>query len=227
MYFCAGYYLIIPKHERSIVNGHAYTSRTWSVSRYISYVYPDAEWGLSWWYSKRQFTKIKNFRPDESTLQALQAWTEQEYKQGNYGYPGFFTSEAKALEFKKLFLASLPQVKLLGLFLHEQFYPAALAQTQVQDSVAVDLYQLLQRRLPEPDDGTEIGFDLLGIIDYGGYEPCSYHVLEAEYQQRFGVVLNEYGLFINQSDCLLVADYTDQVADESALWLPFKVKLFA
>ncbi|GAB3831115.1 hypothetical protein [Hymenobacter jeollabukensis] len=227
MYFCAGYYLIIPKHERGTVNGHTYTSRTWSVSRYISYVYPDAEWGLRWWYSKRQFAKIKNFRPDEPTLEALHTWTEQEYEQGNYGYPGFFTSQAKALEFKKLFLSSLPQIQLLGLFLDESFYPAALEQTQAYPSVTLDLHRLLQRRLPEPDAGTVIGYDLLGLLDHGGYEPSSYNVLEQEYQDQFGIALNEYGLFLNQADCQRVAAYTDQVAGEPAVWLPFRVKLFA
>ncbi|OON66861.1 hypothetical protein B0919_21110 [Hymenobacter sp. CRA2] len=182
---------------------------------------------MSWLYSKRQFAKVKNFKPDATALAALHSWTEQEYEQSNYGYPGFFTSLAKALEFKKLFLASLPQVQLLGLFLDENFYPAALEQTQAYPSVALDLHRLLQRRLPEPDAGSVIGYDLLGLLDLGGFEPFSYHVLEQEYHQHFGITLNEYGLFLNQADCQRVTAYTDQIADEPATWFPFKVKLFA
>jgi|GEM_PF-5111451 len=224
MYYTAGYYLVIPKHEQGTVNGYSDASRTWSVSTYISHVYPST-WGFRWEYSKRQVPKA--FKPSEADLNQLHAWIEAEFKQGNYGWPGFFFNQEKALEFQQHFLAGLPQIKLLGVFLSNDYFPAALA--QLQSSAGPEwpsVHSLLLQRIPEPTSGSELGFDLLGLLSFGQYEPSSYHVAEAEYQHIFGIRLNEYGLFPNETDCQRVAAYTDTVADEPAVWLPFKVKLF-
>ncbi|UOQ74002.1 hypothetical protein [Hymenobacter cellulosilyticus] len=225
MYYTAGYYLVIPKHEQGTVNGHTFTNRSWSVSTYISHVYPGI-WGFKWAYSNRQVPKAYSPLPEE--LASLHTWIEAEFGQGNYGWPGFFLSQEKAFEFKHKFLAALPGVKLLGIFLHEEYYAAALTWLQPNNGTEwTDLRTLLGQQVVEPSAGEEIGFDLLGLLDFGGYEPFSYHVLEAEYQHTFGIALNTYGLFTKPADCQQVAAYTDTIADEPAFWLPFKVKLFA
>lgn len=224
MYYSAGYYLLIPKHEKGTVNGHTFIDRTWSVSTYISHVYP-GDWGFSWSYSKRQLPK--NFSPTSQELEALHTWIEKEFTQGNYLWPGFFLNQEKAIEFKNLFLASLPQIKLVGIFLHETHCFAAIARIQpATNDTWPTLATILKQQIPEPNSGHELGFDLLGLLEFGGYEPFSYHVLEKEYHDTFGVALNEYGLFTSETDCQQVATYTDTVADEPAVWFPFKTKLF-
>ena len=225
MYYTAGYYLVIPKHERGTVNGCTFISRVWSVSTYISHVYP-SDWGFSWQYSKRQVPK--NFSLPESELTRLHDYVAALFEQHKYGAPGFFFEQKDALAFQQQFLANLPEVKLLGIFLHESHFPAATV--KVEPHTGPDwpnLATLLQQRVPEPAIGLTIGFDLLGLFDYGGYEPSSYHVLEEEYRNLFGIELNEYGLFPDEADCQRVAPYTNDIADEPATWLPFKVKLFA
>ncbi|MCB2379300.1 hypothetical protein LGH70_17010 [Hymenobacter sp. BT635] len=225
MYYLAGHYLVIPKRERGVVNSHAFVNRTWSVSTYISHVYPSI-WGFKWDYSKRDVPK--SFTPTPTELASLHTWIEAEFEQGNYGWPGFFLSQEKACEFKNRFLTTLPEVKLLGIFLHEEHHAAALAQLQPNDGTEwTDLRVLLGQRVPEPSTGEEIGFDLLGLLDFGGYEPFSYYILEAEYQHTFGIKLNAYGLFTTAADCQRVAAHTDAIAGEPAVWLPFKVKRFA
>ncbi|WP_044014242.1 hypothetical protein [Hymenobacter sp. APR13] len=224
MYYAAGYYLVIPKHEWGTVNGHRFRARTWSVSTYISHVYPGT-WGFDWEYSRRQLPE--NFTPTDQELTALHAWIGEAFAQGQYAWPGFFSTHEKAVEFKSRFLHALPQAKLLGIFLHESHCATAVA--AVEPHTGPDwpnLATLLQLRAPEPETGLTIGFDLLGLFDFGGYEPFSYHVVEQEYQKTFGVVLNEYGLFATASDCQRVAAYTDTIANEPAVWLPFKTKLF-
>ncbi|WBA41737.1 hypothetical protein [Hymenobacter canadensis] len=224
MYFTAGYYLVIPKHERGTVNGYTFISRVWSVSTYISYVYP-SNWGFSWEYSKRQVPK--NFSLAESELTKLHACINALFEQSKYGAPGFFFEQKDALAFQEQFLSDLPQVRLLGIFLHESH--CSTANAEVEPHTSPDwptLATLLQQRVPEPEAGLTIGFDLLGLFDYGGYEPFSYHVLEEEYHTLFSIELNEYGLFPGEADCQRVASYTDTIADEPATWLPFKVKLF-
>ncbi|RFP65751.1 hypothetical protein D0N36_07410 [Hymenobacter lapidiphilus] len=224
MYYTAGYYLVIPKHERSTVNGHTFISRVWSVSTYISYVYPGI-WGFSWEYSKRQVPK--NLSISESELDELHTWVEELFEQNKYGAPGFFFDRKDALAFQQRFISELPQVQLLGIFLNESHYPAAISQVITHTGPAwPNLAMLLQQRVPEPEAGQTIGFDLLGLFDFGGYEPSSYHILEEEYHDLFGIKLNEYGLFNNEKDCQLATPHTDEAADEPAVWLPFKVKLF-
>ncbi|MFD2784882.1 hypothetical protein [Hymenobacter rubripertinctus] len=225
MYYTAGYYLVIPKHERGTVNGHTYTSRVWSVSTFISQLYP-GNWGFSWQYSKRQVPK--NFPLVEPALGRLHASTTALFEQNKYGAPGFFFERKDALTFQEQFLVDLPQVKLLGIFLHESHLSAATAEVEQHSAPNwPNLATLLQQQVPEPEAGQTIGFDLLGLFDDGSYEPSSYHILEEEYRTLFGIGLNDYGLFTNEADCQRAAPHTDKVADEPATWLPFKVKLFA
>ena len=100
MYYSAGYYLIIPKYERAAVNGHTFLNRTWSVSAYISYVYPGI-WGFRSAYSKRQLPKT--FKPTEEEILAIHTWTENESERGNYLWPGLFLAQENAIEFKTTF----------------------------------------------------------------------------------------------------------------------------
>jgi hypothetical protein len=224
MYFLAGYYLIAPKYESGTVNGNFFRNRTWSVSAYISHIYPGI-WGFSWQYSKRQVPK--NFSLTKSELTKLHACITALFEQSKYGAPGFFFEQKDALAFQEQFLSNLPHVRLLGIFLHESHCSTAHAEVELHTSPDwPTLATLLQQQIPEQEAGLTIGFDLLGLFDYGGYEPFSYHVLEEEYRTLFGIELNEYGLFSSEADCQRVASYTNTIADEPATWLPFKVKLF-
>ncbi|WP_426490329.1 hypothetical protein [Hymenobacter sp. 102] len=169
----------------------------------------------------------KSFKPTDAELAAIHSWIDAEFDKGNYGWPGFFFERNTAIEFRKQFLSTLSLVQLVGIFLHDSCCAVASAQVQSSTSSAFPtLLTLLHKQIPEPDEGKEIGFDLLGLLETGDYEPFSYHVLEEEYKAKFSVELNSYGLFSSETDYQRVAAHTDIVAGEPVVWLPFKAKLF-
>jgi hypothetical protein len=158
------------------------------------------DWAYSW-AALRQSTKLAKdkFRISDEDLDRIGQWVEAKHVKNLVGWINLFAAPETAIEFQRTFFSHLDDLRLMSLYFDshsadqivEEFKPP------FENHGEIGLYQNLSKCIPEDknSDETLIGYDLIGIEEAGDFHSFHCHDIGKELCEKFGLVINDYGLF--------------------------------
>ncbi|MGD9588872.1 MAG: hypothetical protein AB7Q37_02600 [Pyrinomonadaceae bacterium] len=168
---------------------------------------------------------------EKSKVDAIREWVGAKTTANSIGWQSVFLDVQTAIEYRERFFPDLDGVSLLGLYFSENESAEILNEFKPESkgSGEIGIYQMLLKQLPEVEGSRQklLGFDLVGI-EYGGdFHSFHCHDMAGELSNRFGLVLNRFGLFNEVSDWQPVLDYMndEETGCEPVPWFAVKVKL--
>lgn len=227
-YILGGYFVIQAAARSSCMNINLLPDKILSVSECVCNVIPNT-WALSW--TSKTIEDIEQADYNRQLLDVeliqLEEWTTQQFNKGNIGWQYGFSNLVTAQEFCKKFLKTKDDIYILGIGLSQEDTTIFIEEEEPTKGMGSTLvYDVLCRN--EVIDSTELlGFDVLGF-DIGYFHSYICNGLENEFNARFDIKPNEYGLYNSYSAARLAAKYlmTDEAQVEPALWLPWVVCKF-
>ncbi|GAB3935963.1 hypothetical protein [Larkinella terrae] len=191
-----------------------------------------ATWSYRWVNERVEETRaaeeLLGLNPAKVT--AIRHWTDQKLTEGKVGYHQVFLDLKTAQEYRQRFFAHLDAVKLLAIYFDEPAADAIIEELRPKRANMGEcgLYQMLSRKVPEAEDNDEttIGYDLVGIEQGGSFHSFHCHGIGPELVRKFGLTLNEFGLFDYCDDWKPVLDafQNGEIGAEPVPWFVAKVK---
>ncbi|HAH7004981.1 hypothetical protein U4Z66_13885 [Escherichia coli] len=131
------------------------------------------------------------------------------FNEDKVGWESIFMDKSTAIEYKQSFFPHIENCYLLAIYIREpnvqefSLYPS-------HDGIAARLL----RRQPERNEMDEklLGYDILGLEIGGQFHTSHCHPLYNELHQRFGLTLNQHGLYNEIPDWQPVVDYMNDDA---------------
>ncbi len=229
-YYNAGYYLI-KKHpiDFGIDNGKIVATCSGCIN-----ITAFDFWALCWTMQLDNKDKSELGLNDQSIKQ-IQEWTEKRFYDGRIGYGNVFPDLKMALEFKDLFYKDRPEIEILAIDfsetetnnLIEDFAPGENAGFNFNNGVFGLRDNLLKKNYETADTISDfLGFDFIGVECDGTFHSFYCHDITKELIDKFGLTLNEHGLFESIPDSDLIRDYlnSQETGLEPVPWYIVKVK---
>jgi hypothetical protein len=190
------------------------------------------DWAYSWSVSRKAKKEAKKtFQLTDSDLDKICEWVDAKDVEKLVGWVNQFNSQEIALEYQNLFFPHISDTHLFGLYFDETASAEIVEEFKPESEKygEIGLYQNLLKRIPEEDRPGEslIGFDLIGIEVGGSFHSFHCHDIGEELSNRFGLELNEYGLFNPHDNWEPVLSYLNDDANgcEPVPWFVAKTKL--
>ena len=159
----------------------------------------------------------------------MQQFVYEKYEQDKIGRPDVFPEIQFAEEFKNSFFQHFGKAKLFAIYFDENEARKLLDIFKPQNSNddTIGIYKILSKKIPETNNSTLLGYDLIGIEEYGDFHSFHCHNIIEELSNKFGITLNEYGLFNDYANWDLILDYMndEKTACEPVPWFTTKVKI--
>lgn len=171
-------------------------------------------WALSWgsdkdtlYYYDANITLYEHLAAslgvDDALRERIHRWADEQFNQ-TFGWGGVFMNAASAVEYKQTFFPDVDGCCLLALYFSESD-----AQRFLRHFKDEGIPIMLARKLPEEEHKNEqlLGYNIVGL-DFGGEFHTSHcHNLDDELHRRFGLTLNQFGLYDDIPDWQPVIDY--------------------
>ncbi|MEO3989955.1 hypothetical protein [Pseudocitrobacter cyperus] len=170
------------------------------------------------------------FGLDDIARENIRIWVNEKFDQELIGWCGVFMSAATAIEYKKQFFQHAQNCYLFGLYFNDSDARRFIAhwQPKSERDGLLGIPQKLMLRQPENDDINEqfLGYDIVGLDIGGEFHTSHCHGLHNDLHRRFGLTLNEHGLYNNVPDWQPVVDYMNDEAtgSEPVPWGIAKIK---
>jgi len=228
-FYLAGYYLMKLK---PINFGSQASKRVFTTSDFINDSLLDY-WSYSWTTKNNEgIGKIKEeLQVDDEKIQAIRSWVDRAFEEKRIGWPNIFFELETVREYSQTFFPHLIEKRISGIYLSESESIDFLSEFDPKkvDYGSIGLFDGLQKRTPESDSNFEIfiGFDLIGIECSGNYHTFYCHDISKDLAERFGLTINEYGLFEGAEDWKPIMDYMNDEKNgfEPVPWFVCKTKL--
>ena len=229
-YYNAGYYLI-KKHPIDFGNDKKKIVST--CSGCINTTAFDL-WALSWTTQLDKKDKSELGLNDQ-TIKQIQEWTEERHNDGRIGFGNVFPDLKTAKEFKDLFYKDRHEIEIFAIDfseaetnnLIEDFAPGENGGFNYNNG-NFGLRDNLLKKSDETADSISdlLGFDFIGVECDGSFHSFYCHDITKELIDKFGLTLNEHGLFENIPDSDLIRDYLNdqETGLEPVPWYIVKVK---
>lgn len=155
-------------------------------------------------------------------------WANENYEREKIGWPDLFMDADTAIEYKQTFFPDLSHCYLLALYFSEKDTLRFIDSWQPRGVMegAPGIHQKLSVMQPEEHNENErlLGYDIVGLD--GGFHTSHCHGLHDILHQRFGLTLNEHGLYNSILDWQPVVDYMndEKTACEPVPWGIAKIK---
>ena len=168
----------------------------------------------------------EKFKLSNSQTQAIRIWVDNKFKEGKISYPNIFTNPETVLECKNKFLSHLNDIKIMALYFDKDGRADILNKFEQNEK---GLHLTLLKGVEETDNEKFLGFDYIGIdittLSFHSFQCC--YTLGKELSDKFGLTLNEFGLFDSNINSKQVLDYLNDESNgcEPGLWVISKVKL--
>lgn len=190
-------------------------------------------WAYSWTKGINKETKeaIRKFGLADDTVFEIRKWIDLRHKENKIGWINVFSEIETAREYQRKFFPDVDNVELFALYfgeneandIIEEFRP------QSKDLGEIGLYQMLLKQIAEIDrpDEALMGYDLVGIEGGGDFHSFHCHDIGPELSERFGLAMNQYGLFDAKDDWSPVLEYlnSEECGCEPVPWFVAKTKL--
>ncbi len=224
-YYLAGYYLI---QTQPLNYGCFLGKEILNCSTCINLSLLD-NFSWSWTCKEEDIIKVQsNFNIDLEIVRRIQDWTEQKDTEGKIGLYDVFNTLETAKEYFERFFSHLDKVKLLGLYLPEPETDRLKEEFKNENTYYEGIIKNVIKKEPEPDTGSELGFDLIGIDIGGGLHTFHCHCMAGYLEEEFKVEVNELGLINSDAKWQELSAYMndENSAVEPVPWYFAKVKLF-
>ncbi|ULQ61003.1 hypothetical protein K7I13_07050 [Brucepastera parasyntrophica] len=159
----------------------------------------------------------------------IEKWVEDNYT-NSIRWPDVFLRKEYAEDFN-FFFDSFSEVKRFSIYFDENetnrlikyFKPKNKSENEI------GIYQILDKKIKENNDELLLGYDLIGMEISGDFHSFHCHSIEEELSNKFGIRINEYGLFDECSDWdpVLKALNNQEIGCEPVPWFVVKVKTSA
>ena len=228
-YYLAGYYLI---KQQPLSFGTEKDNVVSTCSSCINDSLIDA-WAYSWTTKNNaHIDSVKlDFQIPVNTVAEIRHWVDQKFNENKIGWPNLFVDLETAHNYKQKFFSHLKDIKTYAIYfesskandLLDEFKPKGKKEGEI------GLVQNLKMKIPEKIDNLEqlIGFDLIGIEVGGSFHSFHCHDIGKELSDKFGLTLNNFGLFDNKEDWKPSLDFLNDENNgcEPVPWFVVKTKL--
>lgn len=198
-----------------------------TVSTCIAEVYPDVPLLAGTNTPARLLDRMrKALRLDTSDFARLRSWVANALEHEEMGWPNVFYSLGAARKFKRLFLGTVGETRIVGLsltrkvandFIQEEGYTAECGEYGV--------CKMLMKMAVLRPGLSPLGFDVLGAENDGMFHTFSCNSIEGDLNERLGISFNDFGLIDHYEAAAAACEYMNRrdVPTEPVHWYPFRV----
>lgn len=230
-YYNAGYYLI-KKHPINFGDDKEKIVST--CSGCINTTAFDL-WALSWNNPQLDKDEKSKLGLNDQTIKQIQEWTDKRFNDGKIGFGNVFPDLKMANEFKDLFYKNRQDIEIYAIDFSEtetniliaDFAPGENDGFNYNDGQFGLRDNLIKKNIETADSKSDfLGFDFIGVECDGSFHSFYCHDMTKELIDKFGLTLNEYGLFESIPDSDLIRDYLNdqETGLEPVPWYIIKVK---
>jgi hypothetical protein len=138
---------------------------------------------------------------DREKVDAIRTYVTEQAALWRVNRYEFFADVKSAREYRAKFFAHLPRLELLRLDFSETERESYLHEfPRDPEQYDAGMASLLAGGRPAAAEGEVMGFDLIGVEPDGSFHSFHCHYLEQDMTERFGVVVNEFGLMDDPGD---------------------------
>ncbi len=201
-----------------------------TMSGCLADIVPDC-WAIEWARidDAERLARAAQFGIGACDLPSAIRWTTDHFD-GAFVWPNLFLDAATAREFCRRFITVT--VRLLQMSLPEELLGQFLALTAPppqQPGYApvghIGVHQALARRVTLPELEGCRGFEVLGFDGAAGFDSFRCNGLEKDFEKRFGIHFNEWGLIDDARDAARCAEFANspEVSTCAVAWHPWLV----
>ncbi len=230
-YYNAGYYLI-KKHPIDFGNDKEKIVST--CSGCINTTAFDL-WALSWTNPKLDKDEKTKLGLNDNIIKQIQEWTDERHNNGKIGFGNVFPDIEMTLEFKDLFYKNRKDIEIFSVEFSEAETTNLIEDFESGENGEFNynngqfgLRENLLKKKTETDDSLSefLGFDFIGVECDGSFHSFYCHDMTKELIDKFGLKINEHGLFERIPDSDLIREYLNdqETGLEPVPWYIVKVK---
>ncbi|MEM9875335.1 MAG: hypothetical protein AAF928_10600 [Myxococcota bacterium] len=221
-------YLLVDAFARTEVMDARLPSQMWSPSTCLSNAYPDADFTWVTTSSEQDDALRTRLGLSEVQLSEYKADATRLLDEGHLGWPSLFLSLPHARSFAARWLTEVVDLRLLGIALPTDLASSATASCAPEPGMGPSgVYLGLKRQAVDEEEGTTLGFDVLGLeAESGSFHAPICNDLVGDFIDRLELSLNEHALLSTLTDATRAADFCrlDETGAEPALWLPWRIR---
>ncbi|MCC5946359.1 MAG: hypothetical protein JJT94_15615 [Bernardetiaceae bacterium] len=188
-------------------------------------------WSYSWTTdNNKQIDEIKkNYHFTDQQIDEIRNWVDNKFNDNKIGFLNVFTDLQTAIEYKDRFFSQLDDIKIFALYFDAKERADILEEFKPQSEKMGDigLRLILLKEIEENENEVFIGFDYIGIEIGGIFHTFHCHDIGKELSDKFGLTLNNFGLFDSNVNSKQVLDYLNDEENgcEPVPWFIVKTKL--
>lgn len=163
-------------------------------------------------------------------MRAIQTWVSEKYNEGKIIWGNVFSDLETVQAFKNLFFANRDDLYIQSIYLSETDTQSLITDfdREEMNGGRYSIWHNLTEKIREVPDSAEelLGYDLIGVDIGGGFHSFHCHGIGKELAGRFGLTLNQHGLFSDIPDPEAVRSYLNSgtAPVESVPWYIAKTK---
>ncbi|MDR1066343.1 MAG: hypothetical protein LBL35_02760 [Clostridiales bacterium] len=185
-------------------------------------------WSYSWTCKKEEILDEakQKYDIDDDDIELIQNWVDSNFEKKKIRWFNIFSEVEIAIEYKNIFFPRLNDINLLGIYFDETETNKILEEFKRDSDIGSR--SILSEKILEEDNGKTLGYDLIGMDEFTGqFHSFWCHDIGQELADRFGLNLNENGLFDNclNWDEVLKSLSGSEIGCEPAPWHVTKVKM--
>ncbi len=228
-YYLGGYYLVKldPLTFGSRVDQNVFTASECINTNLLGH------WAYPWEKKPRKDSAEveKTLGLSKADVDAIRLWVDEKCSANLIGWESVYFDKLTALNYQESFFSHLDDTRLLALYFNDSERKNILKEfkpeSENEGEIGLDR-MMLKRSIERPDDNERLlGFDLIGIEYGGSFHSFHCHDMADELCEKFGLVLNQFGLFDEATDWQPVLDHMndEETGCEPVPWYVTKVKL--
>lgn len=168
---------------------------------------------------------------DGYKINELKNWVAEKLKSDLIGSPNVFMTLESVLEYRQIFFPHLEDLKIIAIYFDEyealDLVKKFESPTDKLDEFGLRLTLLKRIEDIEGKDRILLGYDIIGIEVGGSFHTFHCNDLATKISEKFGLMLNDYGLFDHIKDWKPVLEFLNGINTgiEPVPWFVAKVKL--
>ena len=219
------YYLIKLK---AVDYGTIKGSEIFTCSRCINDSFFDS-WAISWTSTeKSELERIKTtFNLNDKNVEEIQVWADKKLNDEKLGWINTFSDLKTLTEYKEKFFPNESEFETLSITFPETELNKTLELIKQTDSQSgeIGIYNNLKKKNIAHEKSEFLGYDIIGIEISGDFHSFHCHDLSNELKEKFGLLINEFGLIEKVSDWDKIMEFMNNQENgfEPVPWFYVKV----
>lgn len=148
---------------------------------------------------------------DAEKIRVMQTWVVEKFNEGKIKWGDVFSNLETVQAFKTLFFAHRDDLYIQAIYLSETDTHLLIADFDYEEVKRgrFSIWHNLNEKIREVSDSTEelLGYDLIGVDIGGRFHSFHCHGIGKELAGRFGLTLNQHGLFSHIPDPQAIRSY--------------------